>query len=96
MNRVDLREVIMVKFEEFKDVAQEFVIRGGCTGMKDIAIVVYKFLLKYIEEVLKYVERYTKEIAHDFLNDVLLNKVILNALFEKGGVWDEVDLQIKV
>ena len=95
VNEVDLRKVIMGQFEGFKDVAKELA-GDRYAGMKDIAIVVYKFLLKYIEEVLKYVERYTKEIAHDFLNDVLLNKVILNALFEKGGVWDEVDLQIKV
>jgi hypothetical protein len=118
VNEIGLREIIMGKFEEFKDVAKELVLQFQQhskslqkvndafkrhialsirhTEMEKVAIVVYKFLVRYIEEVVEIVNRYTNWIAHDFLHDVLVDKTILNFLFEKGGIWDEVDLIVNV
>jgi hypothetical protein len=50
----------------------------------------YEFLLEYIKKVLISLEPYSKEVTRNFVNDVLLDKNIINALFEKAGVWEEV------
>jgi len=92
----EVKEIELTPKEKVEFWEEELERLNKRAVMGQILVMVFKFFLRYIEEVYDYVLPLGMKVNEDFVNDVLHDMNILNVLFEEMGVWKEIEARAKL